>query len=93
MRTSFLAVLGLAVSSEALCPYARNGANTPSPHKQLAIRGAPAEGKKGVFLMNRIGPTTSTLYIANADGSNARKLLGNSSDFDYHGHFSADGQW
>lgn len=46
---------------------------------------------KGVMLMNRIGPSTSELYIANADGSNERKLLGRSV-FDYHASFSADGK-
>ncbi|KAI2484613.1 hypothetical protein Ptr902_03553 [Pyrenophora tritici-repentis] len=43
--------------------------------------------------MNRIAPGTSELYIANADRSDERKLLGNSSDFDYHATFSSDGQW
>jgi Tol biopolymer transport system component len=43
--------------------------------------------------MNRIAPGTSELYIANSDGSDERKLLGNSSDFDYHATFSQDGQW
>jgi Tol biopolymer transport system component len=46
---------------------------------------------KGVMLMNRIGPSSSELYIANADGSNERKLL-QSSVFDYHAAFSADGK-
>ncbi|CAN9186737.1 unnamed protein product [Alternaria alternata] len=52
-----------------------------------------AQGKRGVFLMNRIAPGTSELYIANADGSDERKLLANSSNFDYHATFSSDGQW
>jgi Tol biopolymer transport system component len=43
------------------------------------------------MLMNRIGPSSSELYIANADGSNERKLL-QSSVVDYHASFSADGQ-
>lgn len=49
-------------------------------------------GKKGVMLMNRIGPSASELYIANFDGSNERKLLRESA-FDYHASYSADGQW
>jgi Tol biopolymer transport system component len=49
-------------------------------------------GTKGVMLMNRIGPSSSELYIANADGTGERKLLG-SSVFDYHASWSADGQW
>ncbi len=52
---------------------------------------APAQGaKKGVMLMNRIGPSASELYIANADGTDERKLL-EKSVFDYHPAFSADG--
>src|SRR5882762_4658753 len=54
---------------------------------------ALAEGrKKGVMLMNRIGPSASELYIANADGTDERKFLQNSV-FDYHASFSADGKW
>jgi Tol biopolymer transport system component len=48
-------------------------------------------GKKGVMLMNRIGPSSSELYICNADGTAERKLLENSV-FDYHASYSADGQ-
>ncbi|OMP83597.1 Protein TolB [Diplodia seriata] len=59
-----------------------------------SARGLPAaSGKKGVLFMNRIAPSTSELYIAAADGSNERKLLGNSSAYDYHASFSPDGQW
>ncbi|PXA91745.1 hypothetical protein DMC25_05645 [Caulobacter sp. D4A] len=59
-----------------------------------AMAAAPASspaGGKGVMLMNRIGPSSSELYIANADGSNERKLL-QASVFDYHASFSADGK-
>jgi Tol biopolymer transport system component len=49
-------------------------------------------GKKPVMLMNRIAPSVSELFIANADGTNERKLL-NTNTFDYHASFSADGQW
>lgn len=52
---------------------------------------AAASGKKGVMLMNRIGPSSSTLYIADADGSNERKLLA-SAAYDRHAAFSADGK-
>ena len=55
-----------------------------------AFAAAP-KPSKGVMLMNRIGPSSSELYIANADGSNERKLL-QSSVLDYHASFSADGQ-
>jgi hypothetical protein len=58
-----------------------------------SARGLPAPSKKGAMLMNRIGPSSSELYVANIDGSNERKLLGNNSAFEYHASFSADGQW
>lgn len=50
-----------------------------------------AGAKKDLFLMNRIAPSTSELYIANSDGSNERKLL-KSGAFDYNASFSADGR-
>lgn len=49
-------------------------------------------GKKGVMLMNRIGPSSAALYIANADGSDERRLF-EGSDFDYHASFSPSGEW
>jgi Tol biopolymer transport system component len=48
--------------------------------------------KKGTFLLNRIGPVASQIFIANADGSNERKLI-DSGTLDYNASFSADGQW
>ncbi|MFD9495392.1 TolB family protein [Streptomyces sp. NPDC060005] len=54
---------------------------------------AAGTGKKGVMLMNRIGPSSSTLYIANSDGSNERRLLDSqSAAFDRHANFSPDGK-
>jgi Tol biopolymer transport system component len=47
---------------------------------------------KKVMLMNRIGPSVSELYIANADGSNEHKLF-EKSGFDYHASFSVAGNW
>ena len=47
---------------------------------------------QGTLLLNRVGPVTSELYVANADGSNEHKLLA-TPGFDYHAAFSADGQW
>ncbi|KAI3548453.1 hypothetical protein CABS01_13607 [Colletotrichum abscissum] len=68
-----------------------NLASLPQAH---SARGLPAaDGKKGVLLMNRIGPSTSDLYIANADGTNEQKLLGNASNFEYHAAFSPDGKY
>jgi len=54
--------------------------------------GATYRPKKGVMLMNRIGPSSSDLYLARADGSGERKLL-ESPAYDYHASFSADGKW
>ncbi|MBW4332128.1 hypothetical protein KY084_14775 [Stakelama sp. CBK3Z-3] len=51
-----------------------------------------AKGKKGILLINRIGPSRSQLFIANADGSDERPLFDEPS-FDCHGSFSPDGEW
>ncbi|KAF2193134.1 tricorn protease N-terminal domain-containing protein [Zopfia rhizophila CBS 207.26] len=55
--------------------------------------GLPAVGKKGIFMMNRIAPSVSNIYIANADGTNEVKVLGNNSFYEYHASWSLDGQW
>ncbi|MBB5967366.1 hypothetical protein [Planomonospora venezuelensis] len=52
---------------------------------------AAAGGKKGVMLMNRIGPSSSDLYISTIDGSNERLLLG-TRGYDYNASFAANGQ-
>lgn len=52
----------------------------------------PKTGAKDVMLMNRIGPSTSDLYLANADGTDEHKLFVHSG-FDYHASFSGDGRW
>ena len=43
------------------------------------------------MLMNRIAPSSSDLYTANADGSSERKFL-DTPTFDYNATFAADGQ-
>jgi len=48
-------------------------------------------GRNGILLMNRIAPSSSDLYIANADGSGERKFL-DAAGFDYNASFAADGQ-
>jgi Tol biopolymer transport system component len=48
-------------------------------------------GKERI-LLHRIGPSQSTLFIANADGSDERPLLPNSG-IEYNASFSADGKW
>jgi Tol biopolymer transport system component len=60
--------------------------------QRLADAQAQTRKKKGVMLMNRIGPSASELYIANADGTDERKFLQNSV-FEYHASFSPDGKW
>lgn len=50
------------------------------------------ESRPGPLLLNRIGPSASQIFIANADGSNERKLV-DSGTLDYNASFSADGQW
>ncbi|KAI9929733.1 hypothetical protein ASPWEDRAFT_111514 [Aspergillus wentii DTO 134E9] len=98
LRSSAALVLGFALPPVlGLCPYASqmlNARDTPSPHEHTkTVRDTPAkDGKKGAFLMNRIAPGTSELYIANADGSNERALL-SEPIFEYHAAFSPDGQW
>ncbi|MFM2289508.1 MAG: hypothetical protein RL684_2651 [Pseudomonadota bacterium] len=51
-----------------------------------------AERKKGLFLLNRIGPVAAQIYIANADGNEERMLI-DSGTLDYNASISADGQW
>src|SRR5262245_11801033 len=48
-------------------------------------------GKKGIMLMNRIGPSSAELYIANADGTAERRFLQDSM-FEYNASFAADGK-
>ena len=59
---------------------------------QKIIKNKNEASDKDVMLMNRIGPSTSDLYIANSDGTGEHKLFANSG-FDYHASFSADGKW
>ena len=67
-----------------------------APTAALLARGAiaaPAKpGVKGVMLMNRIGPSSSQLFIANVDGSSERPFLADP-QFDYNAAFSRDGRW
>ncbi|KAJ5915976.1 tat pathway signal sequence domain-containing protein [Penicillium verhagenii] len=81
------------------CPYAKRAAEAAAaapkeahaPH--ISKRGA-IEGKKGIFYMNRIGPSGSQLWIANADGTNKTQLMNNQTNaFDYHPSWSQDGEW
>ncbi|KAL4884887.1 hypothetical protein BJY04DRAFT_232400 [Aspergillus karnatakaensis] len=92
----FFGVLALVDPCLSACPYANHlSANTTNPHTPHASPVAtttPNGSKKGVFLMNRIGPSSSQLYISNADGTGERPLLP-SPVFEYHASFSPDGHW
>ncbi|PMD64453.1 tat pathway signal sequence domain-containing protein [Hyaloscypha bicolor E] len=98
MRMSIFALLGITlgwsfamIQKEEALELESDFPTTPLLRTHSA-RGLPAPGKKGVMLMNRIGPSTSTLYLSNADGSNERQLL-NNSVYEYHASFSPDGKW
>lgn len=51
-----------------------------------------AEAGTGALLLNRIGPSASQIFVADADGSHERKLI-DSGTLDYNASFSADGKW
>ncbi|KAE8329707.1 hypothetical protein BDV39DRAFT_213536 [Aspergillus sergii] len=78
------------ITAHANIARSLTSSNTPSPSAS-ASRGETA-GSKGVFLMNRIAPGTSKLYISNADGTDERELLSDSV-YEYHASFSPDGEW
>jgi WD40-like Beta Propeller Repeat len=71
-----------------------------SPHKALVgtivslmlSTVASAAAAKDKIILNRLGPTTSDLFIANADGTGERKLL-STPETDYSASFSRDGKW
>ncbi len=67
-------------------------ASRQQPHKLKENTSSASAREKGVMLMNRIGPSASELYVANADGTNERKLLATSA-YDYHASYSSDGKW
>ncbi|KAL4810498.1 hypothetical protein BDV18DRAFT_131126 [Aspergillus unguis] len=90
-----------AAPALAACPYASqysngNGLDSrdahPPHHPPRSTAPSPRSNKKGVFLMNRIAPGTSELYISHTNGSNERPLL-SSPIYEYHAEFSPDGQW
>lgn len=89
----------LATAVAALAAGAMAFPRDPSPYTGMVQRSHPKRGrraaddKKGVFMMNRIAPATSEIYVANADGTGETLLLGNNSAFDFHASWSPDGQW
>ncbi|KAG4442964.1 hypothetical protein IFR05_001577 [Cadophora sp. M221] len=97
MQLSKISLLGLTLAPAAIAYNAVRHSRDLDMDMGFATmhsaRGLPAVGKKGVMLMNRISPSTSTLYIANTDGTNERQLFNGSTTFDYHASFSLDGKW
>lgn len=59
---------------------------------QTAERTPAPTPPRDVMLMDRIGPSSSTLIVGEADGS-AERPLTPASGFDYHATVSADGRW
>jgi TolB protein len=57
-----------------------------------AMFGGASAAERPRLLVQRIAPTVSALYIANADGSGERKIFGGS-DLDYNASLSPDGKW
>ena len=84
----FIPILSLLIGSLTGCGSVKN-ATTVNKEENKANDN---KAVKKVMLMNRIDPTTSELFIANADGTNEHQLFENSG-FDYHASFSADGRW
>ncbi|KAI0459081.1 tat pathway signal sequence domain-containing protein [Xylaria acuta] len=97
MRLFGAVVLGLTASLAAAgrCPYAGHQAAVEARADPYGhTRRAAIPNKAGIFYMNRIAPSGSQLFIANADGSNRRPLMYNkSAAFDYHPSWSPDNKW
>ena len=58
----------------------------------IFISAGAGAATQGTLLLDRVGPVTSELYVANADGTDEHRLLP-TDGFDYHASFSKDGQW
>ncbi|OBT66013.1 hypothetical protein VE03_03234 [Pseudogymnoascus sp. 23342-1-I1] len=107
MRLSTLSLLGLAVghalavcpyasaaSKKSACPYAERDVSDVASRAAVSHSAPAGKGKKGVMFMNRIAPSSSVLYLADANGGNERQLLSDSdAAFEYHASFSPDGEW
>jgi len=93
VRGGTLLIGAAALPTLPLAAFAQGRSFGPvaSSAGQPAERTSTDGGNKGVMLMNRIAPSSSDLYISNADGSGERKLL-DTSGLDYNASFSSDGQ-
>lgn len=63
-----------------------------SPSQNLASIHANSHKHLGKFLHNRISPNYSKLYIAEADGTNEKLLLGADTVYEFRAAWSADGE-
>lgn len=91
MKSKYLIVVMLFLLVPASFGRFVEASRRKSTSLEKSVSTAPAK-EKGVMLMNRIGPSASELYVANADGTNERKLLADSA-YDYHASYSSDGKW
>ena len=64
----------------------------PMQGQEAKLKATSVALAKPVMLMNRIGPSASELFLANADGTGEHPLLA-TSGFDYHASYSADQRW
>ncbi|PSR82363.1 hypothetical protein BD289DRAFT_483885 [Coniella lustricola] len=85
------------VKEREACPYTKLARNAPSPphapRSHLVKPREPVAGKKGIFYQNRIAPSGSALFVANADGSGAVQIQANQTNpFDYHASWTPDGK-
>ncbi|KAJ3548537.1 hypothetical protein NM208_g964 [Fusarium decemcellulare] len=77
------------------CPYAEHH-TSPEPRSDHhgSTNREVSDDKRGIFYLNRIAPSGSLLYVANADGSDAKPLMKNgSAAFDFHASWSPWGEW
>jgi Tol biopolymer transport system component len=58
----------------------------------LVVTAIVPTAAKGVLLMNRIGPSKVELFVANANGTDERRLFP-TAGLDYNASFSPDGKW
>ena len=93
VRGGTLLIGAAALPTLPLAAFAQGRSFGPvaSSAGQPAERTSTDGGNRGLMLMNRIAPSSSDLYISNADGSGERKLL-DTSGLDYNASFASDGQ-
>ena len=88
MQAGMVLIGSATLPTLAQTAFAQGRSLSPAPNSASPDTG---RGRNGIFLMNRIAPSSSDLYISNADGSGERKFL-EAPAFDYNASFAADGQ-